>query len=210
MWLKEFFKEKQFEREHPGTLVVGDYKVRFNQEWQGTEIGWVENKQLHGYGICVLNKDKTEYEPMPSEVNGIPVVSAHSAFYGCRNLSKPPLLPEGLKSLERTFEDCDKLTEAPTIPKTVQNMEFTFAKCKGLINPPEIPDGVKTMYATFWNCSSLETLPDIPDSVKQTGYVFEGCPKDTLADTLLSDNAPVNTDFTTDIDEKTQDSHEEL
>lgn len=208
MGLKDFLKEKQFEKTNGGTITIGDYKYRFNQEWNGE--WWEQNSSLHGYGVRVLDNTKSEYGEIQSEIDGIPVVSMKSTFYGCKNMIKSPEIPNTIKVLERTFEDCEKLINAPDIPKGAKNLEFIFAKCSNLKSPPEIPDGVKTMYAAFWNCSNLEKLPDIPDSVKQTGYIFEGCPKDTLADTLLSDNAPINTDFTTDIDEKSQDSHEEL
>lgn len=104
------------------------------------------------WDVRVKSTNQEEYQPLLSEINGLP-----------------------LRLMTATFMYCGRMKTAPTIPPTVVNMPLTFKRCSALVKPPEIPDGVTHLADTFMYCNLLEVAPIIPASVIIMDNTFNGC-----------------------------------
>ena len=88
-------------------------------------------------------------------------------------------IPEGVKSLDYTFEGNENLKWMPDIPDGVESMHGTFKDCESLTN--ERTDawwkGWKWFggNATGWKDRDGNTV--LPDTVKDLSYCFENCQK---------------------------------
>ena len=86
-----------------------------------------------------------------------------------------PNMPNGVTSMDGTFENCTSLQEISAIPSSVIYMERTFLGCSSLKKMPNIPNGVTSMNGTFENCTSLQETSKIPSSVIYMERTFSGC-----------------------------------
>ena len=50
-----------------------------------------------------------------------------STFDNCLSLKKPPVIPEGVVSMDFAFRDCSSLEEKPKLPSTVKNDYDVFS-----------------------------------------------------------------------------------
>jgi hypothetical protein len=101
-------------------FVYGDYKYEYS--------GMYDN----GWHVSVLDKTKTEYGIILTNIAGVPITDMNSTFAGCTNLVIAPEVPNGVLSLWSTFEGCVNLTTAPTIPSSVNRMPCAFKDCTSL------------------------------------------------------------------------------
>ena len=157
------------------TIKVYVDKARVLKDKQNQEYIFTYDEYWNGYRAQVRDKTKTQYEPLPSTINGKPLVSLEDAFQGCFNLKNVPKIPDSVKDMKNTFAFCFALTEPPVIPDSVTNMERTFVYCKNLKEAPEIPDSVKDMKNTFAFCASLTEVPVIPYGVENMEDTFYHC-----------------------------------
>ncbi|MBS7009862.1 leucine-rich repeat domain-containing protein [Anaerostipes sp.] len=100
-------------------------------------------------------------------------------FYGCKNLSEAPKLPDSVKNMDNTFWGCEKLEKAPEFPARLESADGTFRFCTELKTAPRIPESAKNLPAVFYNCENLE-LPDgfqIPKGAENLRLMFTGCYK---------------------------------
>ena len=63
------------------------------------------------------------------------LTNMRAAFFGCRSLIQPPVIPDSVKNMDGTFFWCDKLKSAPIIPSGVQELTSTFQFCMSLQGP---------------------------------------------------------------------------
>ncbi len=139
-------------------FVTADYRYSFS----GT--GWKSS---------VLDKSKTEYEPLLATINGYPLKAVY--FADCQNMISAPILPDTVTDLDSAFYGCSSMTAAPVIPQGVKNLSLTFAHCVSLKVAPVIPDGVWNLWSTFEDCISLEVAPELPTGVTDLAMTFQGC-----------------------------------
>ncbi len=168
-----------------GDYVYSLYNIDNNKGWKVELVG---------------DRTKTEYGPIESEIDGIPVIFMDSTFccctnlttapvipssvmymeetfYKCTSLTTLPVLPEGIEKIDTAFMCCDSLTDLSdfVIPNSVKDMKLAFRDCKSLTTAPEIPNSVTNMRQTFYRCTSLTTAPVIPSSVTDMDDTFNGC-----------------------------------
>lgn len=99
-------------------------------------------------------------------------------------------IPNGVKSLDYTFEGNGSLESFPSIPNSVESMHATFKQCKNLSKPcsdfatGEVGAGFLWGNHWFnlfgWNKSTykrvgLDGKTTLPDSVQDVSYCFEDC-----------------------------------
>ena len=124
--------------------------------------------------------------PQYIKINGVayPVVHLDITFKGITALTKAPVIPTTVKTMNGTF-DSTSLTETPFLPDSVIELgafealgiSGTFKGCKSLIKVTNIPDNVTSLYKTFYGCNLLETVPTIPESVTDMIMTFYECEK---------------------------------
>jgi len=145
-------------------FVTADYKYFFSG------AGWES---------YVLDKSKTEYEPLLATINGYPLKEV--SFADCENMISAPILPDTVRDLFNAFNDCSSMVAAPELPAGVTDLAMTFQGCSSLKTAPAIPQGVTDLSFTFEDCTSLEVAPIIPEGVTDMLYTFSGCTSLTAA-----------------------------
>ena len=128
-----------------------------------------------GWLVVAIDKTQKEYDPIPEQVDGIPVTSMDSAFANCTSMTTAPEIPSNVTSLYNTFYGCSSLTTAPEIPNGVTDMYQTFRICSSLTTAPIIPSSVTNVLSTFYGCTSLKGTIELPCSIK-TNYQYSKCP----------------------------------
>ena len=99
-------------------------------------------------------------------------------FYGCKNLTQAPVIPNGVTGMSGCFSGCESLVQAPVIPGSVKNMSGCFSGCTSLTQSPVIPSSVKYMSGCFSGCTKLTSVTlkcNFPSSIPN---VFEDAFKD--------------------------------
>ena len=83
--------------------------------------------------LSVLDKTKTEYGTILSEIDGIPVVLMQGTFMGCKNLKTAPNIPNGVSIIgDDVFHNCTSLTSV-TIPEGIASIgSSAFSYCSRL------------------------------------------------------------------------------
>lgn len=109
------------------TYIFGNYKYTY----EASNNGWK---------VKALDKTKTEYGAILSEINGCSVTNMWSTFQNCTSLTTAPAIPDSVTDMQSTFNGCHSLTAAPVIPASVTNMKSTFNETS-LTAAPEIPTG---------------------------------------------------------------------
>ena len=94
-------------------------------------------------------------------------------------IEKPPVIKNGVTSLQGTFSNCQKLKTVPTIPSSVTNMDSTFNACSSAtgFNKIVIPAGVTELRNTFSGCASMtdNDTPTMHNNITNLYYTFSGC-----------------------------------
>lgn len=145
----------------------------------GLSVGdLIESTQSGSLGN-VIKSNLTKYVDLSATELPSGLTTLIRAFYGCKNLVKPPVIPSGVTSLEMTFSTCWNLIETPEIPNTVTNLASTFEYCIKLKSISyAIPSGVTNMSFTFSGCSEFSVgLVGLPDSVTNMSGTFSNCVK---------------------------------
>ena len=150
----------------PATPANGDLYVEGDYNYSYYSQRW---------SVSVIDKSKTEYGEIISEIAGKPVTSLYFTFQYCTALTTAPTIPSSITDMTCTFDGCTSLTTAPVIPNGVTKMASTFSGCTSLTTAPAIPNSVTNMNGTFDNCSSLTTAPSIPNSVTDMSDTFSRC-----------------------------------
>lgn len=92
-------------------------------------------------------------------------------FYGCTNLTTPPVLPATTLATycyESMFRNCTSLTTAPELPATTlvnYCYYYMFSGCTSLTTPPVLPATTlagNCYYNMFSGCTSLTEAPELP------------------------------------------------
>lgn len=104
----------------------------------------------------VSDRTKTRYGPIETQINGKPIGALWMTFYGCKNMTVAPEIPDGVTSISVAFYDCVSLKTAPRIPESVERMMSTFQNCSSLTGDVEIHANLNkrslwSYYATFAN-----------------------------------------------------------
>lgn len=101
-------------------------------------------------------------------------------------------IPEGVKSLDYTFEGNQKLESFPVIPDGVESLHSTFKQCGALDHPcsdfAKDERGAGFLWGNHWFNAfgwneknykrvGLDGITVLPDSVKDVSYCFEDCSK---------------------------------
>ena len=149
--------------------VEGDYRYRVEYD----------NFQLNRYewAAHVLDKTKTKYGEIRSQINNRDVMLLNNTFENCVNLLESPKIPNTITSMDSTFKGCVSLLHAPTLPKSVLYMDATFHTCTSLKTISNIPTNVKNMWATFANCAELTDVTGIvlPETLTDISWTFSNC-----------------------------------
>ena len=143
----------------------GDYKYTY---YRGGDYGTK-------WSAVVLDKTKSSYGKIITEIAGEPVTNVCRTFKNCKSLVVAPIIPNGVTNMFGTFGYCSSLIKAPEIPESVRNLYWTFGYCSSLIESPEIPSGVTNMVGMFYDCKSLVVAPTIPNNIKDLSLTFQGC-----------------------------------
>ena len=99
----------------------------------------------------------------------------------CKLLTVAPIIPNGVTTLENTFNGCSALTNegVPVIPSSVKYMSNTFSRCTTITDFSNIiiPSIVTSLSQTFSGCTSLvdSGMPIIPNTVTEMYHTFDGC-----------------------------------
>lgn len=160
---------------------------------------------------AVIDRTKTSYSPIKSDINGEPIYSLMGTFkdcvnmtvspevpstvtdlgytyQGCKSLKKTPVLPDGITNMFDSFDGCTSLQEVVNLPSDVTEMTQCFRGCALLTTVPELPEKVESISNIFVNCSSLKNGPTvIPASVRYVSGAFSGCENLENTPQILSD-----------------------
>jgi len=128
--------------------VYGEYEYRYNS---GFDIGWF-NYNCDGWGVCVLDTEKTSYENMLLSVNGKPITNMIGTYRYCENIKSSPRIPSTVKAMDSAYRDCTSLVEAPVLHDGVTSLGFTFSNCSLLEEAPVLPLSVTNLCAAFELC----------------------------------------------------------
>jgi len=120
----------------------GDYYYSAENAADGS-IGW-------GAYIKEEFKDKTEYDPPLSMINGAPLISMQNAFAYCNKMVTAPAVPESVTNMLGCFQECHSLKTAPVIPKNVTNTAYAFSGCSSLEGTVVIHGNI-TEHNNMWN-----------------------------------------------------------
>ena len=116
--------------------MYGDYEYCY-QYWYDADVAMVWTKHeinaTDGWGVRVLDKNKTEYGQILNSINGEAVTTLATTFYDCDNIVSAPVIPKSITNMYMTFWHCDNLLTAPDIPNSVLNMRATFGYCSKLV-----------------------------------------------------------------------------
>lgn len=188
--------------------IIGDYEYAYKEIYvtenavklnEATVEGlqWVETP-LKGWGVRVLDRGKSVYGDVESEIDGLPVISADFLYMGCSEMVQSPKLPSGLIRMYGTYKGCSKMEDATEIPTTVtdvreayngcyamketprlpddiQDMTMTFKECRSIVKVENLPRGVVDMEQAYIGCTSLEIVPVLPETVESLHATFYGC-----------------------------------
>ncbi len=149
---------------HFEEYIHGDYKYTYSN-------------QLGGWSVFAIDKTKSTYGDILSEIKGFPVVSMYKTFENCINLTYPPAIPESVKNLYATFQGCTSLTDLSdyTIPYGVEDLHCAFKGCESLKYAPKIPDSVINMYGAFMTCRALVEAPELSQNTENLSHAFAEC-----------------------------------
>ena len=78
-------------------------------------------------------------------------------FVNCKNLINTPEIPNNAVILDRTFSGT-KITKPPTIPNSVKSMISCFDECRNLKEDVNIPTTVENFSFAFRNCVNIENF----------------------------------------------------
>ena len=67
-------------------------------------------EMFQGWMVRVVDNTLAEYDPIPNQIDGIPVLSANGTFTYCVNMTTAPTIPAGVTNMESTFYGCTSLT----------------------------------------------------------------------------------------------------
>lgn len=117
----------------------------------------------------VKDQTKTQYGPIETQINGKPIGTLWMTFYGCKNMTVAPQIPEGVTSISVAFYDCASLKTAPVIPGSVKRMMSTFQNCTALTGDVVIHANLDK--STFWNYHA--TFANTQNPINLTGTTAE-------------------------------------
>ena len=100
------------------TYICGDYKYKY---------------QSSGWHVVVLDKTKTTYGEILSEINGGAVTSINGTFQNCTALTTAPAIPSSITSMNVTFAGCKALTGTITIDANPSSYVLCFSGTKNPI-----------------------------------------------------------------------------
>ncbi len=131
--------------------VYGDYEYRYNS---GYEVGWFDY-YCNGWGVCVLDTEKTSYENMLLSVNGKYITNMIGTYRYCSNLKYSPKFPSTVKEMDSAYRDCVSLVEAPVLPLSVTYLCAAFELCHNLKTASVIHENITDIYGAFYECKLL-------------------------------------------------------
>ena len=113
------------------TYIYNGYKYVYEGEYSGEDSSeiWYDGFD-NGWGV-LYDAWSTEPNEMLETINGKPILTIRTAFYG------------------------SPIVTAPAIPETVIDMDYAFAECTSLTTAPVIPSNVDDISDAFYGCSSL-------------------------------------------------------
>ncbi|MBO5798232.1 MAG: hypothetical protein J6R77_07830, partial [Clostridia bacterium] len=130
----------------------------------------VKDEDIFGCWLPVVaDQTKETYGPIAQSINGQPIGVLWMTFYGCKNLTAAPEIPEGVTSVSVAFYDCVSLETAPVIPASVQRLAGTFHNCTALTGDVVIHAAVDKSnfwyyYGTFANTAKdINLVGNIPE-----------------------------------------------
>ena len=141
------------------------------------------------WDVSAIDKTKSVYPEILTEVDGYPVTHMNSTFYECCNLTNAPAIPNTVMYMRDTFNCCENL-ETYTgntdgvgnfnnykIPSGVIDMEYAFANCDSMVVAPIIShcNKLKNMHRTFAYNDSIIKAPALPNNVEDFNATFENC-----------------------------------
>ena len=151
--------------------VYGGYEYRYNS---GFDIGWF-NYNCNGWGVCVLDIEKTLYENMLLSINGKAITNMIGTYRYCSNMEYSPRIPSTVKAMDSAYRDCTSLVEAPVLHDGVTSLGFTFSNCSLLEEAPVLPLSVTNLCAAFELCHNLKTAPVIHENITDICGAFYEC-----------------------------------
>lgn len=191
--------EKMPDVQYGDVYVYGDYEYRYELGYSNTisvpMYAWMEGVS-GGWGVRVLNENKTQYEDYLTVINGKPLKSISYAFAECWNMTVAPDIPEGVEEMQGAYSwtelkvspaipnsirfmtcafEATLITETPYIPDHIDNISSMFTSCTNLIKVTNFPNKLKTASCTFYNCGNLISVPELPNSVQSIRFMFDGC-----------------------------------
>lgn len=130
----------------------------------------VTQEDLSGCWLpMVSDPTKTQYGPIEKEINRKPIGTLWMTFYGCKNMTAAPQIPEGVTSISVAFYDCTALKTAPRIPESVERMMSTFQNCTSLTGDVVIHADLDK--SQFWNYHA--TFANTKNPINLTGTTPE-------------------------------------
>ena len=166
------------------TAVLGSTEVAADSDFI-----YAYSEALGGYQVTPIDKTKSYYGLIKSNINNIPTVAIPDlAFWACASL-RGIIIPSSVTIIgARAFHECRSLTSI-VIPNSVESIgDYAFKTCNNLTSI-EIPASVTSIgMEAFYNCDSLTSVV-IPDSVMSIGSMaFGDC--DNLTSIVISNSVP--------------------
>lgn len=114
---------------------LGDYEYGYgmNVTNESSVEGnrWEENG-LNTWCVSVLDRGRTSYSNMLSEICSDSVEGLIYTFSGCENLKTSPVISENAVYMNHAFAGCKAMTKGPDIPRCVIDLSYAFSGCKSL------------------------------------------------------------------------------
>ncbi len=89
--------------------TYGDYEYRYNMGWYIGPRDWVSYPNQNGWGVRVVDLNKTSYGKLLININGSSVNTANFTFFACQSMITAPTIPENITSMDSTFMGCYSL-----------------------------------------------------------------------------------------------------
>ena len=148
------------------TAQSGDRLITADYEYLLSNKGW---------NVSTLDKTKTEYEAILTEINGKKVTSLNETFANCDKMTVSPEIPKTITEMTNAYVLCRSMKNAPKVPGNVKSMKGAFQQCFGLTSIPEIEEGVEDITLAFNYCTHILAVENLPDSIVIMKGAFQSC-----------------------------------
>ncbi|MBE5822154.1 MAG: hypothetical protein E7311_06195 [Clostridiales bacterium] len=139
--------------------VEGDYEYRYSMHNESIE--WGDYNTFDGWGVAVIDKTKSTYGEILSQIAGKDVISLKNCFANS-SIVTAPVINSGIKDLTQTFTGCPNLTGNIEINAEPESYSLMFIDIVKPVTLSGTSSKLNEMAATSvtWNETTFEFVPN--------------------------------------------------